>query len=116
VKFEIDENLLIEIVDEIRGLGHEADTVIAEGLRGFVDPEVLAAAKTSGRVLLTMDKGMANVRLRPPEQFQGIVLFRPKRAGRRMTFEFVRRHLPALLTTGLSGRLVVVSDAGIRIR
>ena len=49
MKFKIDENLPIEIVDEIRGLGHEADTVIDEGLKGFVDPEILAAAKTSGQ-------------------------------------------------------------------
>ena len=116
MKFKIDENLPIEIIDEIRGLGHEADTVIDEGLKGFVDPEILAAAKASGSVLLTMDKGMADVRLHPPEQFEGIVLFRPKRAGRRTTYEFVRRHLPALITTKLSARLVVVSEAGIRIR
>ena len=116
MKFKIDENLPIEIIDEIRGLGHEADTVIDEGLKGFVDPEILAAAKASGNVLLTLDKGMADVRLHPPKQFEGIILFRPKRAGRRTTYEFVRRHLPALLTIKLSGRLVVVSEAGIRIR
>ena len=61
MKFKIDENLPIEIIDEIRGLGHEADTVINEGLKGFADPQILAAAKTAGCVLLTMDKGIANV-------------------------------------------------------
>jgi predicted nuclease of predicted toxin-antitoxin system len=116
VKFKIDENLPTEIIDEIRGLGRDADSVIDEGLKGSADPKILAAAKTSGEVLLTMDKGIANVRLHPPEQFEGIVLFRPKRAGRRTTFEFVRRYLPALFATKLSGRLVIVSEAGIRIR
>ena len=116
MKFKIDENLPIEIIDEIRSLGHEADSIIDEGLKGFADTEILAAAKTSRRILLTMDKGIASVRVHPPEQFEGIVLFRPKRAGRGRTLEFVRRHLPPLLGIKLSGRLVIISEAGIRIR
>lgn len=116
MKFKIDENLPVEIVDEIRGLGHEGDTVFDEELSGFPDAKVLGAAEKGKRVLLTMDKGVANVRLYPPERFEGIVLFRPKRAGRLATIEFVRRHLSILLGTELAGRLIVITEAGIRIR
>ena len=56
------------------------------------------------------------MRLYPPERFEGIVLFRPKRAGRLATIEFVRRHLSILLGTELAGRLIVITEAGIRIR
>jgi len=57
VKFKIDENLPVEIVDEIRGLGHEGDIVFDEELSGFPDAKVLGAAEKGKRVLLTMDKG-----------------------------------------------------------
>jgi hypothetical protein len=63
-----------------------------------------------------MDKGIADIRAYPPEQFAGIVLFRPKTEGRAATLNFVRRHLPALLAADLNGHLLVVTDAGIRIR
>lgn len=79
MKFKIDENLPVEIADEISGLGHEAGTVFGEQLSGFPDAKILAGAKNEKRVLLTMDKGIANVRHYPPEDFAGIVLFRPKR-------------------------------------
>jgi Domain of unknown function (DUF5615) len=72
VKFKIDENLPVEIADEIRGLGHEGDTVFDEELSGFPDAKVLAAAEKGKRVLLSMDKGVATVRLYPPERFEGI--------------------------------------------
>jgi predicted nuclease of predicted toxin-antitoxin system len=116
VKFKIDENLPVEIADEIRGLGHEADTVFGEQLSGFPDAKILAAAEKGQRVLLTMDKGIANVRLYPPEDFTGIVLFRPKRAGRLGAIEFVRQHLLVLQEMELTGRLIVITEAGMRIR
>jgi len=36
--------------------------------------------------------------------------------GRSGVLTFVRRHLPALLQADLAGHLLVVSEAGIRIR
>ena len=116
MKFKIDENLPVEVADEIRGRGDEADTVFDERLSGCPDAEVLAAAAKGKSVLLTMDKGIADVRRHPPADFRGIVLLRPKQTGRLATVQFIRCHLPTLLETELAGRLVVVSEAGIRIR
>jgi hypothetical protein len=33
VKFKLDENLPVELVTDLRSMGHDADTVIDEGLR-----------------------------------------------------------------------------------
>jgi predicted nuclease of predicted toxin-antitoxin system len=117
VKFKIDENLPFELAEELRAIGYDADTVSEERLSGAPDAKIIAAAQEGGRVLLTMDKGIADLRLYPPSQFAGIVLFRPKRAGRLTTLNFVRYHLLLLCRkTELAGRLVVVSEAGMRIR
>jgi predicted nuclease of predicted toxin-antitoxin system len=56
VKFKIDENLPVELVTDLRRLGHDADTVADEGLRGAADPVVVDAAFASNRILFTLDK------------------------------------------------------------
>lgn len=116
MKFKIDENLPFELADELRAIGYDADTVSEERLSGAPDPKIIAAAQAAGRILLTMDKGFADMRLYPPSHFAGIVLFRPKKAGRLATLRFVLFHLLLLRDRELAGRLVVVSEAGMRFR
>jgi hypothetical protein len=63
-----------------------------------------------------MDRGIADVRTDPPEQFAGIIHFRPPSSGRGAVLSFVRRNLSSILRTDPTGRLMVVSERGIRIR
>jgi predicted nuclease of predicted toxin-antitoxin system len=92
VKFKIDENLPAEIAADLNAAGHEADTVADQGLAGTADDVILSRIQSEGRALFTMDKGMADVRVYPPQQYSGIVLFRPRTAGRSSTLAFVRQH------------------------
>jgi predicted nuclease of predicted toxin-antitoxin system len=114
VKVKLDENLPAELLDDLRAAGHEADTVRDEALAGA--PDAVVRARDDRRVLLTLDKGIADVRAYPPEHHSGIVLFRPGSMGRGTTLAFVRRNLQAVLERDLTGRLVVVTDRGLRIR
>lgn len=116
MKFKVDENLPGELLTDLRAAGHEAETVEEEGLVGVPDAFILERVKREGLVLLTMDKGIANVRAYPPEHYSGIILFRPPTSGRGTVLAFVRRHLPALLEADLAGHLLIVSERGIRIR
>jgi predicted nuclease of predicted toxin-antitoxin system len=116
MKFKIDENLPGEVAADRRAAGHDAETIVEEGLTGAPDALVMQSVQQERRVLLTMDKGIGDIRAYPPAQFAGIVLFRPGTQGRGSTMDFIRRHLPALLAAPLDGRLLVVSDSGIRVR
>lgn len=116
MKLKLDENLPAELATDLREAGHEAHTVPDEGLAGSPDNVILERVQSEGRALLTMDKGIADVRTYPPERYAGIVLLRPRTSGRSDVMAFVRRHLPALLQTDLAGHLLVVSEAGIRVR
>ena len=116
MKFKVDENLPTEIVADIRAAGHDADSVYDEGFAGAPDSTIMAHVHAEGRAILTMDKGIADVRAYPPEQYSGLVLLRPRTSGRAATLAFVRKHLPMLLQANLVGRLYVVTDTGIRIR
>lgn len=116
MKFKVDENLPAELVGDLCAAGHDAETVLEEGLVGSPDPTILERVKREGLVLLTMDRGIADVRAYPPEHYCGIVLFRPRTSGRGAVLAFIRRHLPMLLQADVSGHLLVMSERGIRIR
>jgi Domain of unknown function (DUF5615) len=112
VRFKLDENLPVELLEDLRAAGHEANGLRDEGLIGAPDDVVLNLVRREHRVLLTLDKGIANVRAHPPEAHAGIVLFRPPAAGRGTTLLFVRRHLAALFERDLTGRLLGTRSTG----
>jgi len=116
MKLKLDENIPAELLDDLREAGHEVDSVREEGLAGAPDPVVLEQARAEGRVLLTLDKGIGDLRAYPPGRFAGIVLLRPPSSGRGATLTFARKHVPSLLAQSLSGRLVVVTERGLRWR
>jgi predicted nuclease of predicted toxin-antitoxin system len=116
VKFKLDENLPFELVTDLRGLGHDADTVAEEGLRGAADPAVVDAAFAADRILFTLDKGIANLQRYPIHQHAGVVLFRPDTSGRGAVIAFVRERLPKVLELRLTGRLTIIGPSRIRFR
>lgn len=116
MKFKVDENLPLELLTDLRVAGHEAETVSEEGLTGAPDTVLLEKVRSEEWVLLTMDKGIANVRVYPPEHYSGIILFRPPTSGRGAVLTFVRRYLPTILQMDLAGHLLVITDRSIRIR
>lgn len=89
MKFKIDENLPMEIRDDLRAAGHDAETIMDEGLTGASDSIIMDRVREEARALLTLDKGIADVRAYPPEHYHGIVLFRPHTAGRGAVLAFL---------------------------
>lgn len=116
MKFKIDENLPAELAEDLERLGHSADTVADEGLVGAVDSVVVAAAKVEGRIVLTLDKGIADIVRFPSQTHSGIVLFRPGSLGRRTVLGYIRERLDPLLRLDLAHRVTVVTDERIRMR
>lgn len=116
MKFKLDEHLPTELAEDLWRTGHDAMTVVEQGMSGIDDEALMQVVKSEARVVLTMDKGIANVIAYPPASFAGIVLFRPHQTGRGAVLQFVRQHLPAVLPLISIGCLIVVSDRGIRVR
>jgi predicted nuclease of predicted toxin-antitoxin system len=114
VRFKIDENLPVELADELRSLGHAADTARDEGLSGRPDSEVVAKARAGNRIIVTLDKGIADLVRFPIATHTGVVLFRPGSLGRKAVLAFIRQRLASLLD--LAGRITVVTTDRIRVR
>lgn len=115
MRFKLDENLPVELRDDLQALGHDAETVPDEGMAGAPDALLLERVRLEERVLLTMDKGIADVRRYPPRRYAGIVLFRPGSTGRGAVLAFARSHLPGILEADFTGRLLVVGERSIRM-
>ena len=113
MRLKLDENLPVELAAELRAMGHDADTVPDEGLCGEADPAIVEAASFADRILLTLDKGIADVRSQPGA---GVVLFRPDSAGRRAVLCFVRDRISRIASMDLTGRVTVVGPSRIRQR
>jgi predicted nuclease of predicted toxin-antitoxin system len=62
VKFKLDENLPISASDIVKSAGHDVDTVASEGLQGAADGDVVAAATAAGRILVSLDRGLGDIR------------------------------------------------------
>ncbi len=116
MRFKLDENMPLELSADLRVAGHDVETVQGEGLTGAPDSALTERVQREQRALLTMDKGIADVRMYPPQQYAGLVLLRPGSSGRGAVLAFVRRHLAEILATELTGRLLVVTERGVRIR
>lgn len=116
MKVKLDENLPAELVIDLIKAGHEAHSVVGQGMRGAADELLLQHVQSAGEAFLTLDKGIADVRAYPPQDYAGIVLFRPPSPGRLATLDFVRRFLPDVFDAIEPGRLIVVAPAGLRIR
>jgi predicted nuclease of predicted toxin-antitoxin system len=116
MKFKVDENLPADLAADLHLAGHEADTVPDENLCDAADSIIVAAAFREDRILLMLDKGIANLIRHPTHTHAGVVLFRPGAYGRSAVLDFIRSHLAELLTLELANRVTVVSEGRIRIR
>jgi predicted nuclease of predicted toxin-antitoxin system len=76
VKFKLDENLPASSSAVLTSAGHDVDTVSAEHLIGAPDRDVVTAATTAGRILISLDVGMADIRAYPPGSHAGIIVLR----------------------------------------
>jgi predicted nuclease of predicted toxin-antitoxin system len=77
MRFKIDEHLPVEIKELLTHHQHDAVTVPDEDMAGAVDPDVAQACQKEARALVTLDLDFSDIRAYPPEEYQGIIVFRP---------------------------------------
>jgi len=116
VKFKTDENLPVELAADLRLAEHDADTVLDENLAGATDMTIVAPGLREGRVVFSLDKGIANLIRHPVHTHAGVVLFRPGTSGRMALLQFIRSRLAELLVLELADRVTVFSEGRIRLR
>jgi predicted nuclease of predicted toxin-antitoxin system len=116
MKFKIDENLPLEFAQVLRAAGHDAVTVLEEALSGVTDPEVLSVCGFEDRAIVTLDIDFADIRLYPPEETPGIIVFRVRSQDKPHLLSCLRRLIPLMEKESLRSRLWIVEEDRIRIR
>jgi len=82
MRIKLDENLPVRLAEGLRDLQHDVASVLEESLGGQPDGVIRGAAEREGRLLLTQDVGLADLRALLGVSHPGVVLIRLRDAGR----------------------------------
>ena len=116
VRLKTDENLPGSAAMLLRTAGHDVITVLEEKLGGAADPKVAEVCRSETRALVTLDRGLGNIRAYPPKEYHGIVVLRPRDQGVDAVLAIVQKFVALLETNSLVGALWVVDESRFRIR
>ncbi len=116
MRFKLDENLPVNLVDLFRAAGYDAVTAFDQDLKGARDSTLASVCRREGRAFVTLDTDFADIRTYPPDAYSGLVVFRPSTRSRNPILEIGARLLHALSDTTLAGQLWIVEDSRIRVR
>ena len=116
MRVKLDENLPIQLKRLFTESGHDAATVVDEGLGGAPDTEIAAICIAEERVLITLDLDFADIRTYPPKAYAGIIVFRLPRAVRDAVLDVGAVLIARLRESSPEGQLWIVEDSRIRIR
>jgi predicted nuclease of predicted toxin-antitoxin system len=115
VKFKLDENLSPSLAELFTSAGHDAHSVVEQGLGGAADPSVLIRCTQESRVLVTFDLDFANIQAYPPGEHAGIVVLRLATQSHSLAAAALARVLALLPGEPLIGALWIIEDHRIRI-
>jgi predicted nuclease of predicted toxin-antitoxin system len=113
---KIDEDLPPAIAQVFGRAGHDATTVLEQGWSGCRDEVLLRRAAAEGRWLVTADRGFADIRQYPAGSHRGIVVLQAAIESRARYIALAEAATRTVDLDRLSGCLVLVTPAGIRIR
>ena len=116
MRLKLDENLPDSVIALLGSVGHDVDTARAEGLRGAKDPVVLAGATADGRLLLTLDRGLGDIRAYPPGTHAGVLVIRLDHQSPRTIRHAVEGIGASLDLDNLQGCIAVWRDGDLRVR
>ena len=116
MRFKVDENLPTEVAALLQVAGHDAVTVNDQAVGGARDPDIAALVQQEGRALITLDRGFADIRAYPPQQYPGLVVLRLHLQDKDHVLQTCGRLVPALSQEPLAGHLWIVETTRIRVR
>lgn len=76
MRFKLDENLPVELVEKLIANGHDAFTVNQQNMQGTNDENLIRVCKIEGRTLITLGTDFSDIRKYPPKEYMGIIVLR----------------------------------------
>ena len=116
MRVKLDENLPRDLVGALTARGHDVDTVVDEQLGGQPDPVVVQAATEAHRMVITLDRGVGDIRRFPPGTHAGVLVLRPASQDPASIVALIDRLLDAHELDDFDRCVVVVEPQRVRIR
>lgn len=116
MRLKLDENLPRDLAHALAVRGHDVDTVLDEQLGGQADPVVVQAATDAGRMVITLDRGVGDIRVFPPGTHAGVVVLRPLSQDPASLIALLDRLLVVHALDAFAGCVVIVEPQRIRVR
>ncbi|MBM4034429.1 MAG: hypothetical protein FJ291_22005 [Planctomycetes bacterium] len=110
----MDENMPPDAAVLLRERGHEADTVLDEGMRGASDERIAELCEREQRCLLTLNLHFANPFAYPPAGGSGIIVLRHPRLRLGAVLRLVRQLADELEQRDPAGELWIVEPGQLR--
>ncbi len=110
MRFIVDENVAISVVNALRNAGHDVKDVKEEKLYGISDKELLVLATKEKRIIITHDKDFLNM-----ESGVGIILLRLKNQNPRNVIDLIIKVLNSKMQSKITNNVIVVSESQIVI-
>ena len=116
MRFKLDENLPIQLKGMFTESGHDAVTVLEQGMGGATDSDVASVCLPEKRILITQDMDFADIRMYPPGEHPGIVVFRLPSQTRASLLKVCASLIATLSNSSPRAQLWIVEDSRLRIR
>jgi predicted nuclease of predicted toxin-antitoxin system len=114
MRFLADENISRLVIERLRAMGFDVASV-ATMSPGASDNDVLAAARSEGRILITEDRDFGELVVRQRPGVHGVVLLELDRLSNAAEADLVRTVVSANADK-LAGNLVVIEPGRVRVR
>ncbi len=116
-RFLIDEDVSRSTTRVLRDAGYAVEDVRDIGLRAHSDQDVFLYAQQQGAILVSADKGFANIFRFPVGSHHGIIVIRvPDELPTSVVNRELLRTLQALVGEDLTGALLIIEIGRVRIR
>jgi predicted nuclease of predicted toxin-antitoxin system len=115
MRIKLDENLPSGLVPRLKTLGHDVDTVHAEGLAGQPDSKVWRAVQGEKRFFITQDMDFSDIRQFEPGTHAGILLLRLHVPDRRNLIARLEELYTMENASEWEGCFVVATDRKVRV-
>jgi predicted nuclease of predicted toxin-antitoxin system len=116
VRIKFDENMPGRAVKMAEGRGHDVRTVVSQDLGGAEDEVIAQVVMSENRVLCTLDTDFGDIRAYPPENFEGVIVLRPKNQDAATVTDLLERALSVIEDEYVVGKLWIVEPERIRKR
>lgn len=115
MKFKLDANLPIDLIQIFRSAGQDASSVFQQDRSVEID-ETLLDISLLRPSLVTLDLDFADVRNYSPDQNRGIIVLRLQRQDNPHVENTIKRLLPVFDSEPVDGRLLIVDENRVRNR